>query len=521
MRGFVMALAHRPHAGLGEPVLDDPAGAARAGAARAASSAAAPSGRRSRSTRRRTPSTSAPARRRRSTSRRSAPGADPRTDSLIAVDLQTGQLKWWQQQIAHNEWAYDTAQPPLVYNAKVGGKTRHIVSVATMEGVWFAYDAKTGAPIYQRVKVIDRVEHPSLQARPAGRGLPVVDRRPELLAGLVRPRDELRAQRRRRDGAPSLVQAQADADAEEAQARARRRLPRPRQRQLRPAARPAGTTTARSARSTSTRASASGSSTRRSPSAAASRRPRAGSASPAAATACSARSTRRPARCCGRSRPATRSRPGRPIYSVGGKEYIAITVGGTPTSSSGGTASQLQVFALGGSKQQSPPPMLPRSTDGDAPRRAGRSLRRRLRRSRRSASRASPPRRGAARIATEGQLVRPTVEPQRLRTSRSSTGRLLLGKPVPGARSGSTTTRCRSATDAQGRFRYRADMTLPGGTSIGVASTDKATVGGRALTAAQRPSLRAAHGGFSVGYKLTDLHDEADRGRQACSSPGA
>ncbi|MFN1208622.1 hypothetical protein ACKXGD_16870, partial [Enterococcus lactis] len=48
-------------------------------------------------------------------------------------------------------------------DATVGGKKRHIVSVGTMEGVWFAYDAKTGQPIYQRVKVIDRTEHPPLQ----------------------------------------------------------------------------------------------------------------------------------------------------------------------------------------------------------------------------------------------------------------------------------------------------------------------------------------------------------------------
>ena len=68
----------------------------------------------------------------------------------------TGRQKWWRQQMAHNEWAYDTAQPPLVYNARVGGKRRRIVSVATMEGVWFCYDAATGRPIYQRVKVIYR-----------------------------------------------------------------------------------------------------------------------------------------------------------------------------------------------------------------------------------------------------------------------------------------------------------------------------------------------------------------------------
>ena len=97
------------------------------------------------------------------------PGKDARADSLIALNLQTGVQKWWQQQMAFNEWSYDTAQPPLVYNAKIGGKTRKIVSVATMEGVWFAYDAATGKPIYQRVQVIDRTEHPALQP-----GKPVV-----------------------------------------------------------------------------------------------------------------------------------------------------------------------------------------------------------------------------------------------------------------------------------------------------------------------------------------------------------
>src|SRR6185503_10254265 len=35
------------------------------------------------------------------------------------------------------------------------------------------------------------------------------------------------------------------------------------------------------------------------------------------------------------------------IFAAGGREYVAITVGGTPTSSNGGTLSQLHVFALG------------------------------------------------------------------------------------------------------------------------------------------------------------------------------
>ena len=116
------------------------------------------------------------------------PGSDPRADSVVAVDLATGKLKWWQQQLASNEWGYDTSQPPLVYTAKIGGKSKRIVSMATMEGVWFAYDAATGAPIYQRVKVIDNVEHPALEPGQAGRRLPVLARRAQLLGGVVQTR---------------------------------------------------------------------------------------------------------------------------------------------------------------------------------------------------------------------------------------------------------------------------------------------------------------------------------------------
>jgi outer membrane protein assembly factor BamB len=46
------------------------------------------------------------------------------------------------------------------------------------------------------------------------------------------------------------------------------------------------------------------------------------------------------------------------IYEAGGKQYLALTVGGTATSSFGGTASQLQVFTIGGSTSQSPAPAL-------------------------------------------------------------------------------------------------------------------------------------------------------------------
>src|SRR5262249_21226444 len=46
------------------------------------------------------------------------------------------------------------------------------------------------------------------------------------------------------------------------------------------------------------------------------------------------------------------------VYEGKGKEYVAITIGGTPTPSYGGTASQLMVFALKGNTAQLPAPPL-------------------------------------------------------------------------------------------------------------------------------------------------------------------
>ena len=128
------------------------------------------------------------------------PGNNPRAASIIAVDLATGKLKWWQQLIQNDQWEYDVAQPPVVYDGKVGGKGHRIVSVATKEGMWYAFDAVTGKAFHDRVKVLDRVEHPPLEGGPAGRRLSRLDRRPQLLAGRLRPEAELHLQRRSRDG---------------------------------------------------------------------------------------------------------------------------------------------------------------------------------------------------------------------------------------------------------------------------------------------------------------------------------
>ena len=76
-----------------------------------------------------------------------------------------------------------------------------------------------------------------------------------------------------------------------------------------------------------------------------------------AATASCAPSTSRPGKVLWTFQTGRQIAAGPTIFTAGGKEYIAITVGGTPTSSGGGLASQLQVFAIGGSKAESPKPL--------------------------------------------------------------------------------------------------------------------------------------------------------------------
>src|SRR5207249_4454031 len=93
------------------------------------------------------------------------------------------------------------------------------------------------------------------------------------------------------------------------------------------------------------------------------------------------------------------------VYAVDGKEYVAVTVGGTVTSSSGGTvASQLQVFALGGSQTQSPTFTIAAADNttgvSTPPRRIGASARA-------AATPTSARKSGSARIATpQGHTIK-------------------------------------------------------------------------------------------------------------------
>lgn len=432
------------------------------------------------------------------------PGPAPRTDSLLAVNLFNGRLKWWQQQMGHNEWAYDTAQPPLVYNAKIGGKTRRIVSVATMEGVWFAYDARTGRPIYQRVKVIDRVEHPAL--RP-GRPVAVF---PSSIGGLnFSPASY--------DPATNYIyNAAAETGAVLMQAKL---TPTQKKRKLvgdvflglmngnfgtpAPGWRDHGSISAINV-ATGKRVWKFNTP-----------EPERGGVTTTAAGigfagggdgVLRAFDTRN-GDVLWRFQTGNQIAAGPSVFAIDGKQYIAITVGGTPTSSAGGTATKLQVFALGASQQQSPPPVIPSRTEAAAAPQFAPTFHTTTDPVARPAvsERTAAARPRGARMRTEGRLYVRLWQASGS-NEQVATGRLFYrGRPVVGARIRVDRFRLPAATDKQGRFSYRADVTIARRHVIRVVDVSRATVNGRRLNTAQQRAVLAANDGFSVGYRLSDV----------------
>ncbi|OYZ03170.1 MAG: pyrrolo-quinoline quinone, partial [Methylophilales bacterium 16-45-7] len=74
----------------------------------------------------------------------SRPGDNLYTVSLIALDTETGKLKWHYQQVPHDLWGYDLASPPVLFNYQFNGKTIPAVGQASKTGWFFIHDRVTG-----------------------------------------------------------------------------------------------------------------------------------------------------------------------------------------------------------------------------------------------------------------------------------------------------------------------------------------------------------------------------------------
>lgn len=69
-------------------------------------------------------------------------------NSIVAVDLDTGQRKWHYQLIHHEIWDLDNSSAPLLMDVTVNGKPRKVVGVPSKQGFFYVFDRATGKPVW-------------------------------------------------------------------------------------------------------------------------------------------------------------------------------------------------------------------------------------------------------------------------------------------------------------------------------------------------------------------------------------
>jgi glucose dehydrogenase len=74
----------------------------------------------------------------------SRPGDNLYTVSLVALDAETGKLRWYYQQVPHDVWGYDIASAPILFNYIKDGKAIPAVGQASKLGWFFVNDRVTG-----------------------------------------------------------------------------------------------------------------------------------------------------------------------------------------------------------------------------------------------------------------------------------------------------------------------------------------------------------------------------------------
>lgn len=70
------------------------------------------------------------------------------TDSIISLDLNTGKLNWYYQQVHHDVWDYDSGSPPILFDMQVNGKPVKAVAEANKNGYLYILDRVTGQPVH-------------------------------------------------------------------------------------------------------------------------------------------------------------------------------------------------------------------------------------------------------------------------------------------------------------------------------------------------------------------------------------
>lgn len=78
----------------------------------------------------------------------SRPGNNLYGTSLVAIDIATGKLKWYQQFVHHDIWDSDLGAAPTLLDIVKDGKRIPAVAEITKMGILFMFDRVTGEPVF-------------------------------------------------------------------------------------------------------------------------------------------------------------------------------------------------------------------------------------------------------------------------------------------------------------------------------------------------------------------------------------
>lgn len=70
------------------------------------------------------------------------------SDSVVAIDANTGKLIWYQQLVHHDLWDWDVPGAPTLFDVKLNGKTVPAVAEFGKQGYLFLFDRTNGKPLF-------------------------------------------------------------------------------------------------------------------------------------------------------------------------------------------------------------------------------------------------------------------------------------------------------------------------------------------------------------------------------------
>jgi quinoprotein glucose dehydrogenase len=76
------------------------------------------------------------------------PGNNLYGESIVCVDLKTGQRKWYFQIVHHPIWDYDLSSAPILADINVNGRAIKAVAVPSKESFLYVFDRVTGTPVW-------------------------------------------------------------------------------------------------------------------------------------------------------------------------------------------------------------------------------------------------------------------------------------------------------------------------------------------------------------------------------------